>query len=108
MLIVPTVVSAVQTNVGNDQVMEKQRTFLIRGHVAYAFVAYSENLSGLVEFDLDDPGNLTGDGNSSNPNFYAGADFDFEGNLYFVDYAGGIYLVNIEMGPRLLLDRPSA
>ncbi len=94
----PTVVSAVQTNVGNDQVMEKPRTFLIRGHVAYAFAAYSENLSGLVEFDLDDPGNLTGDGNSSNPNFYAGADFDFEGNLYCVDYAGGIYLINIDDG----------
>jgi len=98
LFIVPTVGSAAQTYDGNDPIMEKLRTFLIRGHVAYAFVAYSENLSGLVEFDLDDPGNLTGDGNSSNPNFYAGADFDFEGNLYCVDYAGGIYLINIDDG----------
>lgn len=77
--------------------MDSSRTSFLRSHVAYAF-ASSENLSGFVEFYLDDPGNLSGVGNGSSPNFIAGADFDFEGNLYGVDYTGVLYYIDIETG----------
>ena len=97
LFIAPTLVSAIQINNDNDVLLNNPRTSFLRSHIAYAF-ASSENFSGFAEFYLDDPGNLSGIGNSTFPGFCAGADFDFEGNLYGGDYAGGIYLINIEDG----------
>jgi hypothetical protein len=102
LFIVPTIVSAIQTTNDNDCLLNIPQTSFLRSHIAYAF-ASSENFSGFVEFYLDDPGNLSGSGNSTFPGFCAGADFDFEGNLYCVDYAGGIYVINIEDGTVTLI-----
>lgn len=97
LLFISVVVPTIQPNVGKETFVEKPETCLLRGHIAYAF-ACAENFCGFVEFDLDDPGNLTVVGNSSSPGFCGGADFDFDGNMYAVDYAGGIYLIDTETG----------
>jgi PKD domain len=98
LFIVPSLTSAISINNDNDRLLNSSRTSFLRSHIAYAW-ATSENLNGFVEFYLDDPGNLSGVGNGSTvPNFFGGADFDFEGNLYGIDYAGGLYYIDVETG----------
>jgi hypothetical protein len=53
-----SLVSASQSTNNNNKVIEYPMELLLRGHIAFAF-GVAGNYNGLIEFELDDPGNLT-------------------------------------------------
>lgn len=79
----------------SDAVINKPGDLPDRGHIAYGFSGY-----GFVQFELDDPGNLI----VITPNCSAsGADFDDNGDLYFVTNIGGLYKIDYETGTVVLV-----
>ncbi len=90
-------VSALNSKLLHNGSIEKTNEILVRGHIAYLCVSYDpsgEYPTGIYQFDLDDPGNLT----LMYGGWFTGGDFDDIGNLYFCDYIGGLYMLDFETG----------
>jgi hypothetical protein len=69
-----------------------------QGHIAYAWCAYDPSGQippGLLYFYLDDPGTLYPVW-PGGPSFIGGADFLDESIMYACDYAGGLYMINVD------------
>jgi len=88
-----SVVSALENNKEDTPIKNLSKELLVGGHIAYIFALWS----GLVEFYLNDPGNLT-IYNGSSVYFITGADFAPDGSLYCVNYNGGLYEIDITTG----------
>jgi hypothetical protein len=91
LLVGTSVVTALNGNRVNNDVNDTPNELSLDEHVATGFC-----ILGFVYFMLDDPGNLTVI--YPGPSFGTGADYDYNGDLYFCAFYGGIYRMEYETG----------
>jgi len=97
-----SVFSASETTQGTMSMKDNPKALLGPEHIAYAFASNGQ-YSGLAEFYLNDPGNVTIYGNGSGGSWFSGADFAPDGTMYCVAYAGGLWEVDIATGDCFLI-----
>jgi CARDB len=89
---IPAVTTAEHSYVNHQSEIEAARGYF------YAYCGYDPSGGGSGPITFDSPNNIELLAPGIFPNFCSGADIDAEENWYGCDYAGGLYLIDLETG----------